>query len=127
MQSTGHSSRQARSITSMHASVMTYATSPPADPEPLCEQLTVLERVAEQQLRAPRPPHVQVRLMLPGDDNPAIQVDVLTGSEDVRFGGDPGREPGRDRELIGRPPRRPEPVVGSGSRARDRDEDVSAA
>ena len=54
-----------------------------SDSDPLGEQLAVIAGVAEQQLRGLGPLEVQVRRVLPGEADTAMDLNVLGGAVEV--------------------------------------------
>src|SRR5580658_4376179 len=57
-----------------------------SDADALGQKLPVVGRVAEEELGRLGPLEVEVRVVLPGEPNAAVDLDVLRGSVEVRLG-----------------------------------------
>src|SRR5438132_9051666 len=80
-----------------------------SDPDALCEQLAVVRGVAEEDLRALRALEVEVRVVLPGEADAAVDLDVLGRTVEVRVGDvrlGQRRDHGELLVVLGRGPRR---------------------
>src|SRR5438034_129563 len=68
-----------------------------SDTDALCKQLAVVRRVAEEDLGALRPLEVEVGVVLPGEADSAVDLDVLGRGVEVRVGAVGLREARRHR------------------------------
>src|SRR5262249_23645675 len=100
--------------------------SSPSDAEALGEELAVVRRTAEECLGCPSPLVVEMRRVLPGEADAAVDVDVLVGGLGERLGAVRLGEPRNDGKLVGALRGRPRAVVGGGPRRLGLDEHVGA-
>src|SRR5436190_17223073 len=98
----------------------------PSDTYALGEQLPVVGGVAEEDLRALRPLEVQVSVVLPGEADAAVDLDVLGGGVEVRVGAVRLGEARDDRELLVVLGCRPRRVVRRRLRRLDLEQHVGA-
>src|SRR5436305_9510612 len=98
----------------------------PSDTYALGEQLPVVGGVAEQDLGALRPLEVQVGVVLPGEADAAVDLDVLGGGVEVRVGAVRLGEARDDRELLVVLGCRPRRVVRRRLRRLDLEQHVGA-
>src|SRR5687767_5781539 len=99
---------------------------PRLDADALGEQLAVVGRVAEEDLGALGPLEVQVGIVLPGEADPAVDLDVLRRGVEVGLGAVRLGQGGDDRELVVVLRRRPAGVVRRRLRRLDLEEHVGA-
>src|SRR2546421_9939868 len=97
-----------------------------SDADALRQQLPVVGGVAEQDLRALRPLEVQVGVVLPGEADAAVDLDVLGGGVEVRVGAVRLGEARDDRELLVVLGCRPRRVVRRRLRRLDLEQHVGA-
>src|SRR5438132_1086455 len=96
------------------------------DPELLRDELPVVRRVAEVDLRRLRTAEVQVRVVLPREADAAVDLDVLGGAVEVRVRAVRLGERRGQRQLLGVLGRRPAGVVRGRTRHLDLHEHVRA-
>src|SRR6476469_8268565 len=97
-----------------------------SDADALGEELAVVRGVTEQDLRALRTLEVQVRIVLPGEADAAVDLDVLGRGVEVRVRAVGLGERGHHRQLVVVLGRRPRRVVRRRLRRLDLEEHVGA-